>query len=171
MDSQSISTGVSGGHGPHPSAPKGKLLRCVRWLIGRNGRLAHLATSAFYCFRKSRFPIYLTHIHRQVGPYRPTSPRRVPPRCGTHGGVYLVDVHLTYTGVHLAHKRVPYGRADARSPICAAHNAVPHWPGRYRHLQRVQMLIVDLHPNAPATASASVSITRCLTAALGLSVQ
>jgi hypothetical protein len=32
-------------------------------------------------------------------------------------------------------------------------------------------LIVDLHPDAPATASASVSITRCLTAALGLSIQ
>jgi multidrug resistance protein len=32
-------------------------------------------------------------------------------------------------------------------------------------------LIVDLYPDAPATASASVSITRCLTAALGLSVQ
>jgi multidrug resistance protein len=32
-------------------------------------------------------------------------------------------------------------------------------------------LIVDLHPDAPATASASVSITRCLTAAVGLSVQ
>src|SRR5277367_3543563 len=29
----------------------------------------------------------------------------------THGGVYLVNVHLTYTGVHLVHKRVPYGRA------------------------------------------------------------
>jgi predicted MFS family arabinose efflux permease len=32
-------------------------------------------------------------------------------------------------------------------------------------------LIVDLHPDAPATASASVSLTRCLTAAVGLSVQ
>jgi hypothetical protein len=32
-------------------------------------------------------------------------------------------------------------------------------------------LIVDLHPDTPATASASVSITRCLTAALGLSVE
>lgn len=32
-------------------------------------------------------------------------------------------------------------------------------------------LIVDLHPDAPATPSASVSITRCLTAAVGLSVQ
>jgi hypothetical protein len=32
-------------------------------------------------------------------------------------------------------------------------------------------LIIGLHPNAPATASASVSITRCLTATLGLSVQ
>ena len=32
-------------------------------------------------------------------------------------------------------------------------------------------LIVDLHPDTPATASASVSITRCLAAALGLSVQ
>ena len=32
-------------------------------------------------------------------------------------------------------------------------------------------LIVDLHPDAPATACASVSITRCLTAAIGLSVQ
>jgi hypothetical protein len=32
-------------------------------------------------------------------------------------------------------------------------------------------LIVDLHPDAPATASAAVSITRCLTAAVGLSVQ
>jgi hypothetical protein len=32
-------------------------------------------------------------------------------------------------------------------------------------------LIVDLHPDAPATASAAVSITRCLTAAVGRSVQ
>ena len=32
-------------------------------------------------------------------------------------------------------------------------------------------LIVDLHPAAPATASASVSITRCVAAAVGLSVQ
>ena len=28
----------------------------------------------------------------------------------THGGVYLVDVHLTYTGVHLTHKRAPCRR-------------------------------------------------------------
>lgn len=32
-------------------------------------------------------------------------------------------------------------------------------------------LIVDLHPDTPATASASVSLTRCLAAAVGLSVQ
>ena len=32
-------------------------------------------------------------------------------------------------------------------------------------------LIVDLHPDAPATVSASMSITRYLTAAIGLSVQ
>jgi len=54
--------GFRGGHGPHPSAPKRKLLR---WLIGRNGRLAHLATSAFYCFRKSRFP-HISHTHSQA---------------------------------------------------------------------------------------------------------
>jgi hypothetical protein len=49
-------------------------------------------------FRKSKFPyisytftgkLGLTDVH--------------PP------DVYLVDVHLTYTGVHLAHKRVPDG--------------------------------------------------------------
>jgi hypothetical protein len=31
-----------------------------------------------------------------------------------HGGLYLVDVHLPYIGVHLPHKRVPYGRTPHR---------------------------------------------------------
>src|SRR5271154_2045792 len=41
----------------------------------------------------------------------------------THGGVYLVDVHLTYTGVPLVHKRVPYGRA---SHVCVSDRRVSH---------------------------------------------
>jgi hypothetical protein len=32
-------------------------------------------------FSKIKIPMYLKHIHRQAGPYRRTSPRRVPPRC------------------------------------------------------------------------------------------
>jgi len=61
----------------------------------------------------------------------------------THGGVYLIDVHLTHTGVRLAHKRaprpphhrlyeshrrVPYGRAShGRVPHGhAPHRRVPH---------------------------------------------
>ena len=46
-----------------------------------------------------------------------------------------VWLHLRIINISLG---VWMGIADARSPICAAHNAVPHWPGRYRHLQRVQ---------------------------------
>ena len=38
----------------------------------------------------------------------------------THGGVYLVDVHLTYTGVHLAHKRAPRRRIRY-APITHTH--------------------------------------------------
>jgi hypothetical protein len=41
----------------------------------------------------------------------------------THGGVYLVDVHLTYTGVRLAHKRIPYGHASRRR---ASHERIPY---------------------------------------------
>jgi hypothetical protein len=48
----------------------------------------------------------LIHIHKQAGPCRRVSQACIPQMC-THGGVYLVDVHLTYTGVHLSHKRAP----------------------------------------------------------------
>ena len=37
-------------------------------------------------------------------------------------------------------------------------------------MQVCNTLIVDLHPDAPATASASVSIIRCSVAAIGVSV-
>jgi hypothetical protein len=42
----------------------------------------------------------------------------------THSGVYLVEVHLTYTGVHVPHKRVPYRRAS--------HGRVPHGCASHR---------------------------------------
>jgi hypothetical protein len=45
----------------------------VRWLIGRNGLLAHSAISVFYENHKTTFenqnsPIYLIYIHRQAAP-------------------------------------------------------------------------------------------------------
>src|SRR5271170_8131237 len=53
---------AAGGEGVHEVAKPD-----VRWLIGRNVSLAYLVISAFYYFRKSQFPIYLIHIHRQAG--------------------------------------------------------------------------------------------------------
>src|SRR4051794_23241962 len=51
----------------------------------------------------------------------------------THGGVYLVDMHLTYTGVHVVQKRVPYGHTShgRASHGCASHGCAPH--GRVSH--------------------------------------
>jgi hypothetical protein len=45
-----------------------------------------------------------------------------------------VDVHLTYTGVHLAHKCVPYGRASHErvSHRRMSHGHVPHRRVPYR---------------------------------------
>src|SRR5271155_5384479 len=73
------------------------------------------ASKIIKLFSKIKTPIYLTHIHRQAGPCRRVSQTCISQIC-THSGVYLVDVHLTYTSVHLSHKREP-GRSIRYAPI------------------------------------------------------
>src|SRR2546421_8684410 len=66
--------------------------------------------------------ISLIHIHRQAGPSRSTSLRRVPPRCAPTAA-YTSQTCILHTGVHLTHKRVHYGRP---SHECASHGRAPH---------------------------------------------
>jgi hypothetical protein len=88
--------------GQHPGSDTGEGIYGGR--LGPYGPVPKSKTSkTTNLFSKIKIPIYLIHIHRQAGP---TS------QMCTHGGVYLVDMHLTYTDVHRAHKRVPYGRAS-----------------------------------------------------------
>jgi hypothetical protein len=70
--------------------------------------------------RKSKSPIYLIH--------------------STHGGVYLVDEYLTYTGVHLAHERASHGRVS--------HGRVSHGRASYVYLMSIHfigMYLINIH--------------------------